>query len=627
MEKVRVFPQSGDVLNQYRLLEKLGEGGFAVAFKALNTSNNQVVALKALTRLQSEDLKLFSEEAYRMMGLDHPHLVKFRDYVEWNQPPYIVMDLARMGSLQSELRRREQAGDWLPPRRSVTVLEQAGAALLFLHGKKLIHRDVKPPNILLASLAEAWLSDLGISQQLHTTNSLETGHFAGTIHYAAPEQIRGKPKAKSDLYALGVTAYLLFTGKLPFTGNIFVVMNQHLTEPPPDPLVMAQDLLDKGIVNPKIIQAVTPVILQALKKDPDKRPENSVFFTRKLRDAYNQATEEKPDKKVFAHAKTEIPPSQAETVISPEQQKIQIIWELFQKGLSFSNKNRYQEALEVYNLILQHDPNNIYARLNRGDALINLKQYTGAIEAFDHVLTLDPRNIHALNLKGMAYGRSKRYKEAIAAYDQAIGINPAFKDAHNNKGVALHALGKYSAAIAAYDQAIAIDPRYSLAYLNKGIALDATWRTHDAIRAYDLAIQHNPWNIDAYKNKAKTILLFGKLEDRVAAIAVYEQMIQLNLADSEAFIDMGNVYVVLKQAQNALRAFDQAIRVSPNNSVAYYNKGIVLEGIELYDQAVAAFTKAGELNPSDKDAKAKLEKLQRRIQRKKKPGIFTDFSI
>ncbi len=625
MERVRGVPQSGDVLNQYRLVEKLGEGGFAVAFKALNTSNNQVVALKALTRLQSEDLKLFSEEAYRMMGLDHPHLVKFRDYVEWNQPPFIVMDLAQLGSLQSELRRKEQAGEWLHPRRSVKVLEQVGAALLFLHGKKLIHRDVKPPNILLASIDEVWLSDLGISQQLHTTNSLETGHFAGTVQYAAPEQIRGKPKAKSDLYALGVTAYLLFTGKPPFTGNIFVVMNQHLSENPPDPLVMAQGLIDKGRVNPKIIRAVTPVILQALNKDPDKRPVNPVFFTRALRDAYNQAAEEKPDKTVFAHAQPPIPPSQAETVISPEQLNIQIIWELFRKGIAYSNKHNYQEALKAFNAIIQRDPNKVFAFLNKGDTLIKLGNFAEAIEAFDHVIQLEPNNYSAFNLKGIAYGRSKKYKEAIAEYDRAIEINPVFKDAHNNKGIALHALRRYKDAIVTYDKAIAIDPGYSLAYYNKGIALFELWRTDDAIRAYDLAIQHNPWNSAAYKNKAKAILSFGELEDRVAAIAVYEQMIRLNLADSEAFIDMGNIYVELKQAHNALRAFDQAIRVNPKNSIAYYNKGIILEGLGLYDQAVAAFTKAGELNPSDKDAKDKQEKLQRKIQRKNKPGFFNKF--
>jgi serine/threonine protein kinase len=168
-----------------------------------------------------------------MLGLEHPNIVPFIDYVPMKEGirPYIVMKLALRGSLKDEMKKRQATGEWMPIRRGVFLLDQASAGLEYIHGKGIVHRDVKPDNLLLASENELWLSDFGIAQQLIDDPS-KSAHFAGTVTHSAPEQIRGKPEAASDQYALAITAYELFTGRRPFTGgSAYDVMSQCHEDP------------------------------------------------------------------------------------------------------------------------------------------------------------------------------------------------------------------------------------------------------------------------------------------------------------------------------------------------------------------------------------------------------------
>lgn len=137
-----------------------------------------------------------------------------------------------------------------------------------------------------------WLSDFGIAKQLFGEEALKTGNVAGTPQYMAPEQLRGKPEEASDIYALGVTAYYLFTRRMPFTGSANEVMIKQVTEMPVG-LVQAVQNLSNQEINPKIAAALDPIIMKALAKDPDKRYASVSLFTETLVDAYDSASGEK----------------------------------------------------------------------------------------------------------------------------------------------------------------------------------------------------------------------------------------------------------------------------------------------------------------------------------------------
>ena len=435
MEIARGIPQVGDVLNaRYRLNAKLGEGAFAIAFAGQDMEKKQAIAVKVLNRLTSEkDILQFSEEAYLMVGLEHPNIVPFVDYVPMKEGirPYIVMKLAVRGSLNDELKKRQQSGNWVPIRRSVLLLDQAGEGLGYLHRRKIVHRDIKPDNLLLAGEEELWLSDFGIAKQLLSDEPSKTGNVAGTPQYMAPEQLRGKPEEASDIYALGVTAYYLFTRRLPFSGGSFYdVMYKQLHETPRSLVEAVQSLSREGI-NIKVVKALDQVVMRALAKEPDKRHESVTLFTKTLLDEYEQVSGEKPDRTQFEAVK----PQPVEKVISEEDRKKKEHYAFLQKGIAFYNQKNYEEALVAFEQAIQLDPKGNFAWYCKGVALNNLGRHEEAIKAYETAMQLDPKDAKAWHNKGSALSLLGRHEEALAAFKKVEELDPSDRDAKSSREV------------------------------------------------------------------------------------------------------------------------------------------------------------------------------------------------
>src|SRR6266849_9011135 len=248
----------GQRIGNYQLTRLLGRGSFGDVYLGQQVLDNTPAAVKVLqTRLTPEDLKGFINEASTTFRLQHPNIVQLLDFgIDANNTPFLVMTYAPNGTL----RQRYPRGTRLPLDIIVPYVNQIAAALQYAHDKKLIHRDVKPENMLLGPNDEVLLSDFGFAliQNSTSRSSMET---AGTAAYMAPEQLQGKPCPASDQYALGIVAYEWLTGSCPFQGTFFEIASQHmLTEPLP--------LREKV---PSLSPKIENVVMTALAKGPDQR--------------------------------------------------------------------------------------------------------------------------------------------------------------------------------------------------------------------------------------------------------------------------------------------------------------------------------------------------------------------
>ena len=262
----------GQYLGNYRLVRLLGRGGFAEVYLGEQVNFGAQVAIKILhAQLTNRELERFNAEASTIAHLRHRHIVRLLEFATDQGTPFLVLDYAPGGTL----RERHPRGTPVPLPTVLSYVLQACDALHYAHQEKLIHRDVKPENLLLAADGRVLLSDFGIATVAQSSHSQSTQEALGTITYMAPEQIQGKPRPASDLYALGVIAYEWLTGEPPFSGAFGEIATQHLFTPPPP--------LRERV--PALSEAVEYVVLQALAKNPHERFPHMRDFATALEEA------------------------------------------------------------------------------------------------------------------------------------------------------------------------------------------------------------------------------------------------------------------------------------------------------------------------------------------------------
>jgi serine/threonine protein kinase len=246
-------------LGSYELIRRLGEGGMAQVYLARDVRLGREVAVKVLDRRLAERSgfrERFLREAKLAAALDHPHIVQLYDFGEEGSDLYLVMPYMSGGSLQDKLSQAPFSVNDV-----VNYSMQIADALEYAHGQGIIHRDVKPANMLLHADGRVLLGDFGLAKIFDGARpAIRDGRpDAGTPEYMAPEQIKGQTDARSDLYGLGVVMYLLLTGRLPFSGaSSNSVMEGHLYRLAAPPRQ----------VNPRVTPAVDEVVQKALAKDP-----------------------------------------------------------------------------------------------------------------------------------------------------------------------------------------------------------------------------------------------------------------------------------------------------------------------------------------------------------------------
>jgi serine/threonine protein kinase len=248
----------GQQLGNYRLIRLLGEGSFAQVYLGEHIYLNTQAAIKILrTKLASDDVEWFRIEARIIARLVHPNIVRVLDFDVQNETPFLVLDYALNGTL----RQRHPRGTVLPLPTVVSYVKQMAEALQYAHDEKLIHRDVKPENMLLGKRNEVLLSDFGVALMAQSSRFQSLQNVAGTLSYMAPEQIQGRPRLASDQYSLGIVVYEWLSGVRPYDGSLTEIISQQLAVPP---LPLREKI-------PTVSPAVEQVVMRALEKDPDRR--------------------------------------------------------------------------------------------------------------------------------------------------------------------------------------------------------------------------------------------------------------------------------------------------------------------------------------------------------------------
>ena len=279
----------GQQLGNYRLVNLLGQGGFAEVYLGEHIFLKTKAAIKVLhTQVAKDDMESFLTEARTIANLVHPHIVRVLEFGLEGTTPFLVMDYAPNGTL----RQRYPKGSRLSLPDIVTSIKQLADALQYAHDEKLIHRDIKPENMLVGRRNEVLLSDFGIALIAQSSRYQSTQGMAGTVAYMAPEQIQGKPRAASDQYALGVVAYEWISGKRPFHGTLTEIAVQHAVTLPPPLHEKVHDILPD----------VEQVVMMALAKDPKQRFQNVQAFAKALEQASQseRVTFVKPSSSVFS---------------------------------------------------------------------------------------------------------------------------------------------------------------------------------------------------------------------------------------------------------------------------------------------------------------------------------------
>ena len=265
-------PRQGSVLgSRYRLVSQIAAGGMGDVWRATDEVLGREIAVKVLKRELSGErgfLERFRREARQTAALSHPGIAAVFDYGEEDGNAYLVMELVP-GEPLSDLLARDGA---LPVPVAISLVVQTADALAVAHRAGLVHRDVKPANLLVTPDGTVKVTDFGIARALESSQLTATGTVMGTVQYASPEQISGAATtAASDVYSLGIVAYELVAGRSPYQAdsNIGLAMAHLQTEPAPLP--------------DAVPDALAAVILRALAKDPAARPADGAAFATELR--------------------------------------------------------------------------------------------------------------------------------------------------------------------------------------------------------------------------------------------------------------------------------------------------------------------------------------------------------
>ena len=334
-------------IGRYQIIEEIGQGGMATVYRARDPKLNRDVALKIIVPQLSVDRKFvqrFQREARIVAKVDHPQIVSIFDSGEYEGRPYIVMRLLNQGTLRDIIDQGP-----LPVDRVLQIVAQISDALSTAHQKGIVHRDMKPSNILFDGRGNAYVSDFGIAKMIDSRTNLTGTHMVGTPVYMSPEQFQGGAiDGRTDQYSLGIVAYEALSGRPPFEGEMMTLAYKHVHEPIP--------------ALQEIANHVPPDLVEILNRSLSKRPGDRFPDMTLLRQAImalpfyhplmgSASARPTPSPRIVHQPK---PFDASVTTTDPDAPTA--IEDLYRKGIEALQQNRYTEARELLSRAFNLNP-------------------------------------------------------------------------------------------------------------------------------------------------------------------------------------------------------------------------------------------------------------------------------
>jgi tetratricopeptide (TPR) repeat protein len=658
---------AGQVLGDYRILREIGRGGMAVVYEAEQISLGRRVALKVLpfaAVLGPKQTQRFKNEAQAAAHLQHPHIVPVHAVGCERGVHYYAMQYVDGQSLAVVIRELKEGGGGTGPRTPIsshgsvrgspyirmaaTLGVQAAEALDHAHQLGIVHRDVKPGNLLVDLSGTLWVTDFGLAYSLNDVGLTMTGELLGTIRYMSPEQALAKRVPldhRTDVYSLGATLYELFTLDPAFPGD--------------DPHAVLRDIASKEPVAPRQLNPAIPrdletVLLKAMSKDPSGRyataQEMADDLERFLGNRPIEAKRPGPLRRVAKWSRRHRGLVAAAAVVLllavvglvtgtallwREQEQTRAAFDRAESNLAL--------ALKALDQIYVYEAEG-HPEIREGLPRDLLERGLGFYEEFAKA---NASNRGAARLLGNAYHRASlifrrlgktaeadaALKRAISTYQEILSRAPDDARAHHSLGYSLHDLGDGEGEIREYRETLRLDPGNALAHVSLGLALFNKGDHEGAAREYREAILLNPGDAAAHSNLGNTLF---HMRDVDGAMEESRHAIRLRPDLAAAHLNLGNVLHVKGDLEGAIREYREGIRLiprvadvagtlpvggdlevaireyragvrlTPSLADAHFSLGNALDAKGDVQGAITAFREAIRLNPSDAGAHGNL---------------------
>lgn len=561
---VRDTASTDKQIGNYRIIKELSpDGGFGRVFlgRHIVFADQPPIVIKVLRpHLASEDeKKRFLQEAHFLKMLKHAHILPIIEAGIQDDVPYLIVEYASGGSLKDILRK--QTSKPLPMNQIIAILRQVGMALHYMHFKKVVHRDLKPDNILFDVDGKTLLADLGIAVILEKTGLVDT---TGTPPYMAPEQFKGKVSRRSDLYALACIAYELITGhrvfSLPKGSTWWAWADKHINEDPIPP----------RNYNPHLSSEFEQTVLKGLAKDYEDRQPDIFTFIAQL-----QTKEE---------------------------------WLTY--GNTYYEAQSYEDALEIFEYAIYLDENYTLAHSGKANTLYSLKLYEEALDSFDRSIQLDPNNALNWHRKGIILRLFEHIEEAKQAQAMATQLDIFYKLDEINR---LLETGYYDEAVSMLSIFQSINApietlvRQSSPNLVSNITLvrrsiseklpvfaemlfDEKGKFEEAKRVFRLASEIDNLHADEYLAQLGNCYLRNR--NYSLAREVFSLVLSMNPMNWLALLGQSECERSEGKLLTALQFVEIAMKITSDEYQLWNQRGVLFVQLERYEEALADFEKA-----------------------------------
>ena len=569
----------------------------------------------------------FAEELLILQRIGyHEQIPQLWDHFEENDQFYLVQEYIQGDSLARKIAQQK-----LSTLEIVQILRSALAVLEFIHSNRMIHRNLKPDNLIVRDRdSQVVLTNFGILNDLKTLPNATLSHSykQERKNYWSPEQIAGRPTVSSDLYALGMTVIEALTLAKPET----FVRNEQTGK-----LLWAQNLdLDRRLL--KIVDKMVELDLgqryQSAQKILDDLQKINITQLRSVETSGNI-----PESNAFKFSALPIIvgvlgilcllasiefafpivrpayywyqgkkslPEEPQTALKIFTKAIDLkpqshlAWS--GRGDALSVLEQYPQALEAYIQATQLNPNSVRDWKKRGDTLYRLEKYTEAIAAYNRALELDRDNGELYNRKGRALYQLQQYESALAMQQTALEIDRFNARFLSDRAKSLLALKRYYNALTVFNRVQAIEPSQIQLWQDKFLVLDALNRPQEAQKVsrevnngYIKMLQEQPEDESIWLNQGN---FFASNKMYQKAVDSYKRAIELKPNFYEAWLGLGKALIEQAQGQEAITALDKALQIRPQSYLAMLALGLAYQNQNNFTIAIANYNRAIEINPN-----------------------------